>query len=328
MRTSISLSGNGILAEVDPKFHFLRRYGWSIEDLKISSNFNDQFAALLWESIQEQVSRIKVLSVNPRSLTTSGLNILDQIIRILPRSTSVQLHFHNLEEEHQLENTLHLLRLCKERVNHLDLFGDSIDIWLPRLAQEFPNRISFPVLRSFGVGRYDDESEVPEADVPWIVAMISTLPDQSLPCTRLEIVRLDGPLQPDDWRTVIEALDLSALKELFVMFSNFSFVELELLVNRIVDGEVPQVLLTKLRVSRELFHSNDTKTLHARPQEKAPNVNHMDPTSQWELHPSDLTLLKSYFSRRSILAGQCTKRDVKKQTTRLDPDSCRLESSL
>ncbi|KAF9943713.1 hypothetical protein BGZ65_000440, partial [Modicella reniformis] len=55
------------------------------------------------------------------------------------------------------------------------------------------------------------------------------------------------------------------------MFSNFSLEELELLVNRIVDSEAPQVLQTKLRVSWELFHNNDLKALRAKLHEKAPN---------------------------------------------------------
>ncbi|KAG0003640.1 hypothetical protein BGZ65_001499 [Modicella reniformis] len=276
MRSSISLSGNEIIPEVHPKFEFLRRYGWSIEDLEISLNFNEQLAALLWDSIQEQGSRIKFLSVEPTSPTTSGLNVLDQIIRILPRSTCVRLDFYHLEYEHPLENTLHLLRLYKERVNHLGLFCDSMRQWLPRLTQDFPDRTCFPVLKSFTVGCYNDIPEVPKAYVPWIVTMISTPPEQVLSSTRLGLVQLDVSLQHDDWRTVVETLDLSTLEELFVAQSNFSFEELELLVNRIVESDVSQVRLTTVRVDLQLLQNNDVTALCKRLGEKAPNVQIQD----------------------------------------------------
>ncbi|KAF9948772.1 hypothetical protein BGZ65_007835 [Modicella reniformis] len=272
MRTFFSFISDEIIQEDDSMFNFLLQYGWSIEDLALSLTSNAQLTAPLWYSIQERGSRMKTFSFVPRSLTTLELNIFDQIIRILPRSTIVRLDGCNLEDEDQLENMLHLLRLCKERVNHLGLIGDSMKLWLPRLMQEFPDRTNFPVLNSFSVGCYNYLSEGPEAHDPWIVAMLSIPPDQPFPSIPLEMVRLDASLQRDDWRTVLKTLDLSTLGELVVTFSNFSLEELELLVNRIVDSDVSQVRLTTLRVHSRVLENSDAKVLHAMLREKAPNV--------------------------------------------------------
>ncbi|KAF9948961.1 hypothetical protein BGZ65_007685, partial [Modicella reniformis] len=272
MRSSLSFFSEEMIGEVDPMIDFVRRYGWSIEDLSLSLSSHAQLAAPLWDSIQERGSRMKTLSIELRSLTTSTLNIFDQIIGILPRSTIVRLDFHSVADEDQLENMLHLLRLCKEIVNHLGLIDDSMKLWLPRLTQEFPDRTSFPMLSSFSVGCDDYRSEMPAACVPWTIAMLSIPPDQSLPSTPLESIRLEASLQHDDWRTVLETLDLSTLKELLLEHSNFSLEELELLVNRIVDSDAAQVRMTTVSVNRKLFHNDVLKELRARLVEKAPNV--------------------------------------------------------
>ncbi|KAF9983273.1 hypothetical protein BGZ65_001976, partial [Modicella reniformis] len=266
MRTDVTLSDE--ILNHHCMWDFLRQYGWSIKRLELL-DFEDRHTILLRDSIQEQDLRMKTFFVSLPSLGTPGLNILNQIIRMLPKSTSVELVFAKLQEEHRLENTLLLLRLCKERVNGLELLGDSMELWLPRLTQEFPDRSSLPMLTSFTVGKYRNYTEVPGACVPWIVTMISTPPERPSPSTRLEALHLNVPLL-GDWRTVVENLDLSALVDLDVRHSNLSFEALDRLVNRIVDAS--QVRLTNVHIISDLFSSNDAQALHARLCEKAPNV--------------------------------------------------------
>ncbi|KAI8602203.1 hypothetical protein EDD21DRAFT_352971 [Dissophora ornata] len=126
---------------------------------------------------------------------------------------------------------------------------------VPDFEELCPARSEFLRLESFGMFVPDD---IPSARVPYIISMISAPPQvltslltsrpwsrnkrqawRSLVQLQLQYVRF----QPVDWRVVIEAIDFSRLKELYLCFSSISVEEFRTLADRVPEygssGNVP-----------------------------------------------------------------------------------------
>jgi hypothetical protein len=147
-------------------------------------------------------------------------------------------------------------------------------------------------------------SEIPQECIPWIVAMVSTppltssstmpgslpsplpspsavapmveiFPDQVEKSSRLERFTLnDVTLGPEDWVSVIEAIDFGALVKLNLKGTNFSHKELELLVHRIVKNKesTPTMPLRSLCLEKHLFENEAGRALRVKLREKAPMI--------------------------------------------------------
>ncbi|KAF9995571.1 hypothetical protein BGZ65_008799 [Modicella reniformis] len=249
MCTRIKLRCNTI-AKDDPVCDYFRQYGWTIEILYAPTTFNDNLASLLYDSTQKRGSRITTLAMIP-SLTKSGMDALDQIIRMSPSLVSLQLWFNCLEEAHQLENTLLLLGRYKGMLEYLGFYGDYISTWLPQITRAV-TRNSFPKMKVFSVGSYS-RFDFPRDCIPWIVAMVS-IPPQLQALTRLDGFHLQHvTLQLGDWRSVIKAIDLAMVDWLYFKNTNFTHTELELLVNRIVTIDILQ--LSTIYLDKQLIDS-------------------------------------------------------------------------
>ncbi|KAG0246817.1 hypothetical protein B0O80DRAFT_529856 [Mortierella sp. GBAus27b] len=303
MQTHVKLRKGKAIAEDDPICALFQHYGWSFETLDAPSTFSNPLAACLHEGTRERGSQITFLSVTPTSLTTRGLEALDQVIKISPCSEYLRLPFNYLDQPKQLDKAVLLLSRYKEKVNNLGLYGTSLADWLPQITRAFPTRDYFPKLSVLGMKSHT-VSEIPQECIPWIVAMVSTpplmssstlpgslpsplpspsavgpmveiFPDQVEKPSRLERFTLnDVTLGPDDWVSVIEAIDFGALVKLNLKDTNFSHKELELLVHRIVNNKesMATMPLRSLCLDKHLLENEAGRALRAKLREKAPIV--------------------------------------------------------
>jgi len=126
------------------------------------------------------------------------------------------------------------------------------DLW--RLLAFIPTRVSLPVMESFELQpKFDFAHEF----VHWIVAMVSSPPENSAPRERWTSLRkialCQVNLESRDWKAVIEAIDLSALERLDFQDSNITQEQIELLVNRISDHPSHSLPLATLDVGGTKF---------------------------------------------------------------------------
>lgn len=227
MDTRIVLPGETPVDEGSRMSNFLYRYGSSISSLHIAWVFTDHLAAELDDVTQIHGSRLTHPVLTPSGLTPNGLLAVDRIIKRSQRLVYLWLYFVNLEETFLAEQVVPLLGRFGEKLNRLALLGDSIQRWLPRLAQAFPSRTSFPALT----------------------------------------------LLPHDWETLIKALDFSVLKTLVPHGTNFSWEQLDLLIECIAGNDANLVPLEDLNLTdTDLLLDASKDVLRARIQKVAPRV--------------------------------------------------------
>ncbi|KAF9979903.1 hypothetical protein BGZ65_005837 [Modicella reniformis] len=240
IETDIQLQKQQLVANDDPVCKFVRRYGWSIKTLCLPWSFSDQLAALLDETTQERGSRIVDLDVNSMSLTTSGFDAMDRTIN---RSQLLSFKFYiwGLGQGNMWYFTWFLITHGR-RLTVLSLGGDSIENW-PQPSQATLTKQDFPVLQELNM----------HGCALWIASMVAASPqpshispttppstDDKLPArTRqrgLKHLNLNFlTLQREDWKAVINAIDLSVLERLNFTVTNFSQKELTILVDRIAE---------------------------------------------------------------------------------------------
>ncbi|KAF9366562.1 hypothetical protein BGX34_001107 [Mortierella sp. NVP85] len=276
MQTSIVLRKTDTIPRDDPVCDFFRQYGWTIDTLDAPATFNDHLAELLCDAVRSRGSRIKRLSVNPASLTKPGLDALDQAIRTSASSSYLRLIFSSLGMTDRLEKALLLLGRCKERISSLHLSGFPIEAWLPRFMQAFPTRSCFPRLSIFVVG-CNWSSEFSQDYTEWIVAMVSAPPPalqpEPKPMTRLSGIGLSYvELQPESWRSVIEAIDFTELRWVDLEGANATPRELGLLVDRIVSMDTLALRLNSLKFDRDVLENDEARLWCAKLYEKMPQV--------------------------------------------------------
>ncbi|KAF9997932.1 hypothetical protein BGZ65_006510, partial [Modicella reniformis] len=281
MRTNVKLLTPVPAAKDNPINNFFRQYGWTFVTLETTWAFTDIHASLLYDSIRERGSRITTFGVDPCSLTTPGLDAIDLVIRKSPSLVSLGLRFTSLDVTNQLDKTLLLLERYQERLDRVVLKGTPIETWLPKVIQAYPTRNNFPKLTKLNLGQWYDRSNIPHDCVHWVMAMVSAPPlpsstsamephEQS---TRLKGLGLHkASLQPEDWVSVIKAIDFEALEWLKLEGTNASMKELELLVHRITDGERPPPQLRSVYLNKQLLDNDDARALCSTLSRKAPLV--------------------------------------------------------
>ncbi|KAF9944955.1 hypothetical protein BGZ65_011388, partial [Modicella reniformis] len=273
IETDIQLQFEQLVANDDPVCEFVRRYGWSIKNLYLSWTLSDHLATILDESTQERGSRIVDLYVYSSVYTISSLTSgFDAMVRTIKRSqqlASLTYTIRDLGQGSMLKYTEFLIALGGW-LTKLSLSGESIESWLPHLSQAIPGKSVFPVLQELIMHGYDI-SDIPRGCAQWIATMVAAPPqslhnspipppsrDGKLPagtCQRgLRRIHLNHlSLQQEDWKVVINAIDLSTIELLSFSFTNFSQKELTLLVGRIAEY-APRTLL---RSCYMFFQSTD-----------------------------------------------------------------------
>jgi hypothetical protein len=216
-----------------------------------------------------KASALENLRMVSRSFGETRLN---QIIQKSPNFKGLGL-FVNLSEENQFKTAQELISRHGEILDMLCLDSSQNGGKWSLFALQFPTRSSFPTLRVFDV-RY---RIVQPRHISWIVAMISAPsqvhtsssgsqstkqdvadrrnnnPSTGSPMqgswTSLHKIALDeSSLSPEEWKSVIEAIDFSELTQLSFESSNISSVELKLLVDRIPHHRVSKIPLEAINV--------------------------------------------------------------------------------
>ncbi|KAG0246137.1 hypothetical protein B0O80DRAFT_426407 [Mortierella sp. GBAus27b] len=254
MESFIKVQKQQLVPVHTPLCDFIAEYGWSVKSLAIPWTFSDVLATMLDVITLKRGSKIVDLHITPTSLTSSGLDALHGIVERSQCLTSLQLAFFNLEQDKTLDMAELLLERYGKKLSDIKLFGRSIDIWIPRLAQSFPTRESFPALRCFSVGCYT-LSDISQDNLGWLMSMVAAPPKQTAPSpspptyTASPIEELEAPKEPytpltylrvmglkfenGEWDPLIRALDFSSLERLSFDHSNFSRLQLLPLVERI-----------------------------------------------------------------------------------------------
>ncbi|KAK3821117.1 MAG: hypothetical protein J3Q66DRAFT_426068 [Benniella sp.] len=197
--------------------------------------------------------QLETLSVTPRDSLESGVAYLDNIITRSPGLKSLGLYV----SDTKLKEALSLIDQQGARLSKILLHGEKPEVF-SRIASSFPTRNSFPRLELFELWPHYGV-QFPSSCIPWIMAMVSAPPRRLTSSTPFKnpsqgstarqsaqsesesagswtplrkIMLCNIEIQPEEWRGVIEAIDLSALEYLDLGSSNFSEVQFELLVDR------------------------------------------------------------------------------------------------
>ena len=160
--------------------------------------------------------------------------------------------------------------------------------WIASMALEIPE------LESFGLFS-NDKTQLPPGCVSWIASMVSSKPqEQPTPLIALSTqvtnvpssgpsvcewnplgsVHLsDIPLQSEDWKVILQAMDFSALKEVRLQGDGFSMDHLKLAIDRVPVNTNPVARLAFSTHSRLVDKNSDEWASQvARLRSKVPNV--------------------------------------------------------
>ncbi|KAK3825649.1 MAG: hypothetical protein J3Q66DRAFT_384802 [Benniella sp.] len=286
MDTQLKMQCLQPVVEGSPISHFMRHYGWSISSLATSMQITDHLATLLDNATEKRGSRLTHLILSPPSLTTLGMDAMDRVIK---RSQSLEFLWIwciGLDEASRPEKALLLFGRYGEKLNRLTLNSHSMGLWLLPFTQALPTANSFPRLKEIHV-ECALKSQVPPEFVQWLLAAVPVLPSGSSEgfiteasqktstiLARLRTFRLyNVTLQPQDWETLIMAIDLSVLEELHLTLTNFSLGQLDLLLECVAAADAKSVSLKVLGLlATELLVNADGPALQARILEAVPQL--------------------------------------------------------
>ncbi|KAI8596605.1 hypothetical protein EDD21DRAFT_357998 [Dissophora ornata] len=175
--TDIEIDDDNPIDEKDIPGVF-RQYGWLIETLFTLHNFSDSLAALFEEATRSTIPRLKRLSLNPRSLTPSGLDCMDQVIERAEDLDYFLLDLHELEDKSQRDKVDQLLRRHANRLQGLAIDGNASNQWIVHIKELIPGRLSLPELTCFRLADFD-KPYLSRADVQWLAAIVAPPPN---PC--------------------------------------------------------------------------------------------------------------------------------------------------
>ncbi|KAI8347712.1 hypothetical protein B0O80DRAFT_464963 [Mortierella sp. GBAus27b] len=249
-------------------------------------------ASILDDSVYKGTCQLERIAVDPSSLTDSGLDHLDSIVKKLP-GFGLELMVTGMDLNSESETSQSLLSRYSQTLYGVLLVANaSEDQWLPQMLSSFPTKDCFPNLSSILLGHHE-RSPLPPGCLSWIVAMISarsqepescpptpssqsssayvigdhqstltgtTLSSDPLrPITSIEIV--STMLCPEEWKAVIDVIDFSTLKYLSFCDTNFSGKELDLLVDHVPDHPTGTVPLTTFDIIDTDMARTDPRTL-------------------------------------------------------------------
>ncbi|KAF9975353.1 hypothetical protein BGZ65_008295, partial [Modicella reniformis] len=309
MRTWIRLERMSI-TDNNPVNDFIRQYGWSIVFFDEDKTVNSTFATIFYDILTTRDSQLKSLRLYSSYFTAHGFNRLDSIIKRTPNFKDIGLYMY-INTDNGLEKAYSLLSQYGPILSVLQLFSASLEDWLPWVASAFPTRNCFPNLVSFNLMSFN-ASKLPSRCVPWIVAMVSAPPQatssslhsQSLSqgivdtyniqsesestesWTALRKIMLRNvQLQPKEWKTLMEAIDLSELQHLNLYMSNITYEAFKLLVDRIPDNNTSKMPFKTLNIMRttDLAKNTGLRAILKELRKKAPLLYHLD------LHRSNIT---------------------------------------
>ncbi|KAF9363602.1 hypothetical protein BGX34_003722 [Mortierella sp. NVP85] len=249
MRTWIRLQDRIHIKEDDPIYAFVRQYGWSIVFLDEGLTINDRCMAIMDVIPDTRISQLESLCVNVRDFGAFKSDHLGRIIERSPDFKDLGLHL-DLGREDQFEMAASLLSQYGTLLSRLQLYGESPGEWLPRIASLL-SRASLPNLTSFGVWLNSDFKSVSTLSSQSVSKNVEETqstrnesePTESWKNLRKVVVR-DVKLQPEEWETLLNAVDFSELQHLDFKGSNFSQDQFRLLI-ACIPGDNPSKIPLK-----------------------------------------------------------------------------------
>ncbi|KAI8358151.1 hypothetical protein B0O80DRAFT_444113 [Mortierella sp. GBAus27b] len=261
--------------------NFFRQYGWSISSLNTATMFNDNLSRLLDNVTQTHGSKLTHLILCPFSITTTGLDAMDRVIKRSQSLDRLRLSLISLDDTSQMEMAELLLERCGARVNELWLYSDTVGPWLQQISNKFSTRSSLPLLDHLVV-ECVTKQDFPHESIPWLITMVSPLPQSKGTSqqagkplmTGLKRFKLSTvTLETQDWESLVNAFDFSVLLELTLYNTNFTQTQLDLMIDRISGTGASVVPLETLDLKEtDLLASADKPSLKRRIQQVAPKV--------------------------------------------------------
>ncbi|KAG0232829.1 hypothetical protein BGX31_005008 [Mortierella sp. GBA43] len=292
-----------VMAQQDQSwtYEFLRWCGWSITFMNTASAFSDQHAIALDNTTLIHGSRLRHIILCHYSLSSTGLDAMDRIIRRSRNLDNLCLHLGWLDS--QVAKAARLLGRYGARARRVILMGDRIEVWLPSLTKPSSTRHSFPMLEELVLG-CSQPTTFPRQYAQWLASMVAAQPplpstedsceganlqteepSTPTPLTRLTRFQLSGfNLAALDWEILIKAIDFGRLEWLNVSRTNFAQVQMDLLLEHIAETDALLLPLEGLDLtSTSLTGANqptgatqvttaDRQTLRTRIYEVAPRV--------------------------------------------------------
>ncbi|KAI8349887.1 hypothetical protein B0O80DRAFT_459571 [Mortierella sp. GBAus27b] len=267
-------------------------FGWCFTFLATIGTFRDSLASLLDMITEKRGSKINSLLLNTTNLTTAGVECMERVIDRSRDLDRIILRSYKMDKELQQETFERLINRYDKRLKGLELHGDSIELWLPRVMSICPTRNELPELEYIHLSS-NLEGELSLDCAQWIARMASgscQLPSTFLSLSPIQLniasrssgrnkcplrrLVLDVTLHSDGWEVVFKALDFSILRILEIR-SKFSLDDYTLLIDCIPLNSNPVEKLG-IYLWNPCFESEDDTgwdTQYARLRAKLPNAN-------------------------------------------------------
>ncbi|KAG0208943.1 hypothetical protein BGX31_002235, partial [Mortierella sp. GBA43] len=265
-----------LIRPFDPVCDFVRIFGQSIVWLGIPGSCCQRFESFLHENIGFGKSNLERLQVNP-----SGLQLIYEVISKSPRLTDIEICLDLYDDN------IDLIRIPASVFTRSG--GQLSGLMITRNGPASPSiysplstRRRFPDITTFDF-IINRDTILNEHLIIWIASMVSEPPrnikipqpdSDNMPLmdsgvcnvelTRLVKIKIEGVVfKLDEWRVVIETMDLYALQQLSFANSNFSAEQLELLLDRTRKSDLELLPLRSLNIQGTDLVENGSGTLGA-----------------------------------------------------------------
>ncbi|KAI8347076.1 hypothetical protein B0O80DRAFT_217636 [Mortierella sp. GBAus27b] len=174
------------------------------------------------------------------------------VTQVIQRSRLFRLgvYIDGLEREENQERADKMLRTLTKKLNFLRLSGSAPHAWIPTIKDIIETRSSLPQLDTLELA-HETLTIACRPYAQWIAAMVSAAPyDPTVGVesawTPLKCIRLENiSCEPEDWTTIIKAIDISCLETL--SFENLDVQSLPALMDQLlVNGQEPHKIPLKV----------------------------------------------------------------------------------
>ncbi|KAF9939168.1 hypothetical protein BGZ67_009830 [Mortierella alpina] len=218
----------------------LMLYGWSIERLTTNRMFNDTHAALLEVSTAKLGCKMVDVLMDPTALGPAGVSSVNRILGRAENLKRFILHFGSLEDIMQQKKAVKLLRGHGTRMTGLSLIVGSERSWLNSVEELFSSREreNWRRLNTLRVIGRKNDIEIPEACARWITEVISRPNNGEEAALGLEVSMIQELVlervrfREQDWRRILQSVDMTFMRTLNLANTNFGRAEFELLCER------------------------------------------------------------------------------------------------
>ncbi|KAF9945912.1 hypothetical protein BGZ72_000875 [Mortierella alpina] len=210
------------------------KYGWAFASLTTNRTFMDLHATHLSKRSCQR-SKLTALTINPFSLTATGISSLKSAIYGFKDLRLISLYLEGLHEEEQQDKAAHFLKWYGARLEALTLSGQKPSTWLQKLEGWVSSRWTVPKLKIFSIiGSQEQAEQLISSDHVQCIATAISLPaPNSAPASStsssidvidaLETVVLNSiRMSAEDWYTIFKALDFTNIVTLSFDSTNFS----------------------------------------------------------------------------------------------------------